>query len=232
MAYFKGILVETGASRLKCFICLKVIGSRTIMTLPDTKSLSAPLALFCWQPYNRNTIEQSQHDCSLFSKQTVVRLDPVDTWGRPWMMRSILRVTGTYMVIKILSMDIPFSLNTALSGSPPSFQRFQVHFFCALCPAQWLSHLQLCTPAGEHDWPKVRRLWKRGCHWPKGRYVRIGARLLLDRTPGPAIYAQSEITRTSEQPVEEGGQKEEGEKKKIEKVTEVEKEREEASAVV
>lgn len=50
------------------------------------------------------------------------------------MMRSILRVTGTYMVIKILSMDIPFSLNTALSVSPPSFQCFQVHFFLRPLP--------------------------------------------------------------------------------------------------
>lgn len=47
-----------------------------------------------------------------------------------------------------------------------------------------------------------------------GRVVRIGARLVLDRTPVPASYVQSEIKRTSEQLLEEGGQKEEGEKKK------------------
>lgn len=65
----------------------------------------------------------------------------------------------------------------------------------------------------------MRGLSKRGCHWPNGRDVRTEARLVLDRTPGPASYsyALSEITLTSEQSEEEGGQKEEGEEKKIEK---------------
>ncbi|KAM7372431.1 hypothetical protein PAMP_009596 [Pampus punctatissimus] len=66
----------------------------------------------------------------------------------------------------------------------------------------------------------------------RGGYKRAGARLVLDRTPAPASYVLSKITRTSEQPVEEGGHKEEREKKKIERVTEAEKEKEETSAVV
>lgn len=76
------------------------------------------------------------HVVSIYSssKQTMIGLDYVDTWEWPWMMQSILRVTGTYMVIKILSMHIPFSLNTALSVPPPSFQRFQVQFFLRLLP--------------------------------------------------------------------------------------------------
>lgn len=53
----------------------------------------------------------------------VFKADSVQTrpcWhmGRPGMMQSILRVASTYMVIKILSMHIPFSLNTALSAPP------------------------------------------------------------------------------------------------------------------
>ncbi|GLD75437.1 myosin-9, partial [Lates japonicus] len=43
--------------------------------------------------------------------------------------------------------------------------------------------------------------------------MRAWARLVLDRTPAPAVYVLSKITRPSEQPVEEGGQKEEAEKK-------------------
>lgn len=37
--------------------------------------------------------------------------------GRPWKVQPILRASGTYMVIKIPSMHIPRSLNTALSVS-------------------------------------------------------------------------------------------------------------------
>lgn len=48
----------------------------------------------------------------------------------------------------------------------------------------------------------------------RGGYMRAGARLVLDRTPAPAVYVLSKITRPSEQPVEEGGQKEEAEKKR------------------
>lgn len=76
-------------------------------------------------------------------------------------------------------------------------------------------------------------LSERGCHWFREAVQTGWTRLVLDRTPAPAGYALTEITRTSEQPVEEGGQKEEGErKKKIERVTELKKEREETSAVV
>lgn len=154
------------------------------------------------------------------------------------MMQSILRVASTYMVIKILSMHIPFSLNTALSA-PPSLtlslppNSFKFSFFCAFRPAQWPSPLQLGTSLGERDWSKVCGLSERGCHWFREAVQTGWTRLVLDRTPAPAGYALTEITRTSEQPVEEGGQKEEGErKKKIERVTEPEKEREETSAVV
>lgn len=52
-----------------------------------------------------------------------------------------------------------------------------------------------------------------------------GTGLFLDRTPATAVCALSEIRRTSEQPAEEGGQKEEGEKKKLERVTEVARKR-------
>lgn len=76
------------------------------------------------------------------------------------MMQSILRVTGTYMVIKILSMHIPFSLNTALSVPPPSSQRFQAHFFWAFRSAQWLSQFEPGTTVGKRDWTKVRGLRK------------------------------------------------------------------------
>lgn len=78
-------------------------------------------------------------------------------------MQFILRVTGTYMVIKILSMHIPLSLNTALSVtslvSPPSSQRFQVQFF-VLCPAYSLSPLRPVLPLEEADWTKVSRINK------------------------------------------------------------------------
>lgn len=48
----------------------------------------------------------------------------------------------------------------------------------------------------------------------RGGYKTTRVRLGADRTPAPAVYVLSEITRPSEQPVEEGGLKEEGEKKK------------------
>lgn len=54
-------------------------------------------------------------------------------------------------------------------------------------------------------------------------------RLVLDRTPAGYVTLLSENTRTSKQPVEEGGQKK---KKNTERVSALEKEREEARTVV
>lgn len=167
------------------------------------------------------------HHCYLFSKQPADSLDPVDTWGRTWMMQSILRVTGTYMVIKILSMHIPLSLNTALSVPPPSSQLFQVQFFLLLLPCP----VAVTPPLGHAfsiPWlaQSGRIIKSSAAIGRRGGYKRDRARLVLDRTPAPAGYLPSEITRTSEQPVEEGGQKEEGEREKKDRKSDWSRERE------
>lgn len=69
-------------------------------------------------------------------------------------------------------------------------------------------------------------LSERGCHWFREAVQTGWTRLVLDRTPAPAGYALTEITRTSEQPVEEGGQKEEGERKKKDRKSDWTRERE------
>lgn len=160
---------------------------------------------YCW-PHLASIYSSSKH--------TVAGLDYVDTWEWSWMMQSILRVTGTYMVIKILSMHIPFSLNTALSVPPPPSLLSTLSssvFFCAFCPAQRLSDVQICTPTIGPKWMNSQNPAVIG---HRGGTDGLTARLGLDRTPAPASYALSEIKRTSKQPAEEGGQKEEGEKKK------------------
>lgn len=106
------------------------------LTCPGSSNILSPPLVEILQNNGSNS------NFCLFSMQTVIRLYPVDTLGSPWMIQSIQRVIGTYMVIKILSMHIPFSLNIALSESPPSSQCFQVHFFCAFGSAQCLSHFQ------------------------------------------------------------------------------------------
>lgn len=111
------------------------------------------------------------HLASIYSssKHTVAGLDYVDTWEWSWMMQSILRVTGTYMVIKILSMHIPFSLNTALSVPPPPlppFYAFKFSFFLRLlpCPAAVRR-----PDMHAYHWSKVNEFSKPCCDWPQGR---------------------------------------------------------------
>lgn len=132
------------------------------------------------------------------------------------------------MVIKILSMHIPLSLNTALSVtslvSPPSSQRFQVQFF-VLCPAYSLSPLRPVLPLEEADWTKVSRINKGRRPLARGRIcdswvpphpephprLRRAVRWLKLRKP--------ETSQWKREGKRKRGREREREKKKIERAT-------------